>query len=249
MPAMKQDRVPVTCPRCGHVQLEPRTAVSTVCGKCHSHIDLEEDRRSVVVRSKPITRPKRAVVAERKIVCFQCGAALKIPASAESSMCKWCSTHIDLRDYRIDRAVSQNYRTKGRFVIEEKGYLFNSETVVGEAVIKGRFIGKLVAEGDLELHSTARIEGSFRPGRLVIPQGHIFRWKHPIVAGGAEIAGELVSDLRVHGTVVLKATARLFGDIRAINLLMESGAVFVGAVEIGREPATQTVAARAGHDP
>ena len=59
-------------------------------------------------------------------------------------------------------------------MIEEKGYVLNSDALVGEAVVKGRFIGKLVAEGTLEINSSANIKGSFTAGRLVIPPGPPF---------------------------------------------------------------------------
>src|SRR6185295_17957757 len=144
--------------------------------------------------------------------------------TAESTMCKRCSAHVDLRDYNITHAVSKNFRTHGRFVIEEKGYLFNTEAMVGDAILKGKFLGKLNAVNSLTIYSTANIKGSFTTGRLIIPEGNFFRWPE-IKCGGAEIGGELVSNLRAQGTVFLKATARFFGDVEALGLVVESGAV------------------------
>ncbi|MGZ8939520.1 MAG: polymer-forming cytoskeletal protein, partial [Limisphaerales bacterium] len=122
--------------------------MSTVCKGCGGHFDVQD-------ALKPKARKAAAVVARREIVCFECGTELKVPVSAESTMCKKCSTHIDLRDYHIANAVSRNFRTKGAFVVEPKGYVFNTEALVGEAVIKGRFLGKLKAEGSLTIHSGA----------------------------------------------------------------------------------------------
>src|SRR5437879_2903952 len=120
MPASKQDRVPLTCTHCGHQQLEPRTAISSVCKKCGQHLRVQE-----------ILRPTRAVaeaIPERKqITCFDCGAVLEVPVSAESTMCKRCSAYIDLKDYHINNAVSRNFKTKGNFIVEAKGYVFNTE--------------------------------------------------------------------------------------------------------------------------
>src|SRR5205823_4312057 len=135
----------------------------------------------------PAERPKEL----RKLTCFECGTELEVALSAQSTMCKRCSSHIDLRDYLITNAVSRNFKTKGQFVIELKGYVFNTEAVVGDAVIRGKFLGKLVAEHSLTLYSTADIKGSFKTGRLIIPAENHFRWKEQIAAGTAEIAGEL----------------------------------------------------------
>jgi len=165
--------------------------------------------------------------------CFQCGADLAVAVAAASSMCKHCGSHVDLADYRITQTVSKNFRTHGRLVVEEKGYVLNADALVGDAVIKGRFIGKLVAAGTLEIYSSANIKGSFTAARLVIPAGHHFRWPEPLRFEAADIGGELAATLQTAGTVRLRATARFFGAVQARNLVVESGAVFVGTARIG----------------
>lgn len=227
MPASKQDKVLVSCPRCGHQQPEPRTAFSSVCKKCGQYFRLEEVLRPA---REP---PKPAGPARKRINCFECGAELEVAPTAESTMCKRCSRYVDLKDYHITSAISKNFKTKGAFVIEPKGYVFNSETLAGDVVIRGRFLGKIFAEHSLTIHSTADIKGSFAASQLVIPAANHFRWKDPIKVGSALIAGELAADLRVKGTVVLKSTARLFGDIHTRHLVVEPGAVVVGNLRVG----------------
>ena len=222
----KPDTVSVACPKCGHTQDEPRTAYSTICKECHAHFRLEEALR-------PAAKPQKPTLEQKQIHCLQCGAELTVAKAAESTICKRCSSHVDLRDYQISATFSKNYRTHGRLVIEEKGYLLNTDSLVGEAVVKGRLIGKLVTQRSLEIHSTASIKGSFSAGRLIVPAGNHFRWTEALRVGAAEIAGELVANLQTAGTVLLKSTARFFGDVQAGNLVVESGAVFVGAARIG----------------
>jgi cytoskeletal protein CcmA (bactofilin family)/DNA-directed RNA polymerase subunit RPC12/RpoP len=228
MPSGKQDRVPVACPKCGHSQLEPRSAYSTICKKCHEHFRIEEAH-------PPAPKLQKPVIAQKQVRCFQCGTELEVPVAAASTMCKRCSSYVDLADYHITQTTSKNFRTYGRLVVEEKGYLLNTDSRVADAVIKGRFIGKLVADRTLEIHSSATIKGSLSgAGRLVVPAGNHFRWQEALRIGGAEIAGELVATLHSAGTVLLKSSARLFGDVQAANLVIESGAIFVGAVRVGR---------------
>ena len=223
----KKDTIPVTCPKCGHVQPEPRSAYSTLCKQCGQHFRLQEALH-------PAGKPQKLAFEQKQVICFQCRAELQVAAAAESTMCKKCSSHVDLRDYQINQTFSKNFRTHGRLVIEEKGYLLNTDSHVGDAVVKGRFIGKLVAERTLEIHSTANIKGTFSTGRLIVPAGNHFRWAEALRVGAAEIGGELVANLQSAGTVMLKSTARFFGEVRAGNLVVESGAVFVGAARIGR---------------
>jgi len=226
MPPSKPNRIPVTCPACGHSQLEPRIAYSTICKACRQHFRVQEALH-------PTAQTPEPQLAQRQVRCFQCGAELAVPVAATSTMCKRCSSHVDLADYRITQTVSKNFRTHGLLVIEEKGYVLNADALVGDAVIKGRFIGKLVAAGTLEIHSSANIKGSFSAARLVIPAGHRFRWPEPLRVEAADIGGELVATLQAVGTVRLRATARFFGAVQAPNLVVESGAVFVGTARIG----------------
>ena len=226
MPPAKPDRVRVACPKCGHSQLEPGDAYSSICKKCHQHFRLDE-------LLHPTAQPGKPQIEQRKVRCFQCGTDLSVPVAAGSSMCKRCGSHVDLNDYRVTQTVSKNFRTHGRLIVEEKGYVLNSDAQVGEAVVKGRFIGKLVAVRTLEIYSSANIKGSFTAGQLVIPAGHHFRWPEPLRVEGADIGGELVAGLQAPGTVRLRSTARFFGAIQARDLVVESGAVFVGSARVG----------------
>lgn len=227
MPAPRKHlAVEVTCPKCGQTQPEPPSAYSTVCKNCHEHFLVQEALH-------PTPAPPKPVFEQQRVRCFQCGTELEVPRAAASTMCKRCGSHVDLSDYHIAQTVSKNFRSHGLLVIEAKGYALNADALVGGAVIKGRFIGKLVAEGTLEIHSSAKIKGSLAAGRLVIPAGHHFGWPEPLRVGAADIGGELAADLHATGTVRLKATARFFGAIQAANLAVESGAVFVGTARIG----------------
>ena len=231
MPASKQqDKVKVECPHCGHSQAEPRSGFSTICKKCGRNFRLQEALKPAL---KPARKAAGPAPERRHIRCFECGAELEAPVTAQSTMCKRCSRYIDLNDYRIANAVSKNFKTKGLFTLEPTGYVFNTEAVVGDAVIKGRFLGKLIAERSLAIYTTAEIKGSFTAGRLIIPAANQFRWREPIKVGSAEIAGELAADLLAKGTITLRATGRLFGDLEGGGLVVEEGAVVVGHARIG----------------
>jgi cytoskeletal protein CcmA (bactofilin family) len=225
MPPLKLDKVSVTCPRCGHSQLEPRSAYSSICKACYQHFRLEEVRHLPAHTPRPPPEP-------RQVRCFQCGTELTVPIAATSSICRRCRSHVDLANYRVTQTLTRKFRTHGRLVIEEMGYIFDSEALVGEAIVKGHFIGKLIAEGTLEINSSAHIKGSFTAGRLVIPVGHHFRWPEPLPVEAADISGELAATLKASGTVWLRATSRFFGSVQARNLVVETGAVFVGSAQI-----------------
>ena len=226
MAATNLDKVSVACPHCGHRQPESRSAFSTICRKCDRHFRVQE-----VLHPSP-KAPGR-VLERRRVICFECGAELDVPASAESTMCKRCGRYVDLHDYRITNAVAKNFKTKGVFVIEPKGCVFNTEIIAGDVSIRGQLHGKLTAEHSLTIYSGADIKGSFTTAHLIIPAENIFRWRDCINVGSAEIAGELAANLRATGIIKLKSGARMFGDLEADDLVIEEGAVVVGKMRIG----------------
>lgn len=227
---MNPEKVSVTCPHCGQAQLEPRDGYSTVCKKCRQHFRIDGKPTAKVI-------PDKKRFATRQVACFQCGTPLEVALEAESTMCKRCSSHVDLRDYEINQAVSKNFRTYGTFVVGEKGYVFNTEVEVGDAVLKGRFLGKLHAHRTLTLHPSAEFKGTFKAGLLIIPAGTHLHWKTALTVENLEVAGELVTNVKIPGAVRLKSTGRLFGDVEATDLVVEAGAVLVGNVKIQPKPA------------
>jgi cytoskeletal protein CcmA (bactofilin family) len=217
----KGKTIEVPCPKCGHQQPEPVTAISTNCRACGQYFRVQE-------ALKPVPKPSAPALEQRLVTCFECRIEQPVALSAQSTMCRKCSAHIDLNDYRITSAVSKNFRTHGSFVLEPRGYLFNSETVAGEALLKGRFLGKLTVERALTIFSGAEIKGTFQAHHLVIPAGNTFRWAEPIQVDSAEIAGELIASVQARKRILLQATGHIFGDVTARDLVVAAGAVFVG---------------------
>ena len=213
-------------------------AYSTRCRKCGEHFRLADVLRPGArpAGARPAGRPTSGPVGPardlKRVSCFQCGTELEVAPSAQSTMCKRCSGHVDLRDYEFTSTVSKNFKSKGRCVLHEGACLLNTDSMFGHAIIKGKIIGRIAAD-ILELHRTAEIKGGFKAGILIIPADAVFRWRDPVALNGADIAGELVANLQVGGVVKVRTTGRLFGNIVGGGLEVENGAVIVGSMKIG----------------
>jgi cytoskeletal protein CcmA (bactofilin family) len=218
-------KVPVRCPHCGEVALEPPTAYSTVCRRCRGHFRVQEVLR-------PLPTPTPSAPPGRLVSCFGCGHSLEVAAAAQSTLCRHCGGYVDLQDYRVTRTLAKNVRTKGRLVIEESGCLLNTDSIAGEVILRGRVLGRLTAERSLEIHNRGEIKGVFRTALLIIPSGVVFRWPENLAVRDAQISGELVANLEAEGTVHLGASARFFGRLRARGMVVESGAVLDGTIAL-----------------
>ena len=222
-------------------------AYSSRCRKCGEHFRLGDVLRASArstggATSRPSGGPRAGPARGlRHVTCFQCGTELEVAPSAQSTMCKRCSGHVDLKDYEFTSTASKNFKTKGRCVLHEGACLLNTESTFGHAIIKGKVIGRITAD-ELELHRTAEIKGSFKAGTLIIPADAAFRWREPVALNGADIAGELVANLQAKGVVKVRATGRLFGNVVSGGLEIESGAVLVGSMRIGVQETEPIVA-------
>jgi cytoskeletal protein CcmA (bactofilin family) len=234
---MKAERITVPCPKCGHAQKEPASAYSSVCRKCGQHFRIQEGLNAA---PSSIPKPGPATTKEtRRVTCFKCDTELDVPITAQSTMCKRCSSHVDLKDYEIRNTVSKNFKTKGRFSLEQGGCLLNTDSIAGEFILRGKVLGKIVADS-LEIYDSGEIKGQFQAGRLIIPAGNHFRWPEPILLRTAHIEGELVGNLVAEGLVSILGSARVFGNITAGAISMQSGAVLVGQMKIGSAKPTET---------
>lgn len=228
---MKPSRILVTCPGCGHAQEEPSAAYSSRCRQCGEHFRLED-----VVRSAGQPAPPRPAAGGRQVACFQCGTVLEVSPSAQSTMCKRCSAHVDLRDYNISHTESKNFRTRGKLILQESGCLLNTDSLFEEAVVKGKVIGRIEAVGSLEIQRQAEIRGSFKAGTLIIAPETVLRWPEPLHLANAEVAGELQANVTATGTVLLRSGSRFFGSLQAAHVRVQPGAVVVGHLRVGPTP-------------
>ena len=93
-----------------------------------------------------------------------------------------------------------------------------------------QIIGDIISAGDV------RIDGSLNGniklnGRLVIgPNGKV---EGNVTCQNADISGEIKGTVQVAEMLVLKATARILGDMVTGKLSIEPGAVFTGSCNMG----------------
>ena len=83
-----------------------------------------------------------------------------------------------------------------------------------DLVVDGRIEGKITSEGSLTIGTSARI-------------------KAEIVCGSVIVQGRVEGNITVTDRVDICANAEVIGDIKANSLVMEAGAIYVGASTIG----------------
>lgn len=115
-----------------------------------------------------------------------------------------------------DQTMAKNKRT-----------MSDQINLVGEGTT---FEGTLRTENDVR--ASGRIVGTMHvDGRAIIAKSGGVEGE--IIATNADIAGHVEGEIRVAERLVLKSTARIDGDIRTKQLVVEEGARFTGECMMG----------------
>jgi cytoskeletal protein CcmA (bactofilin family) len=103
----------------------------------------------------------------------------------------------------------------------------------GPATIGRSIVVKGEVSGDEDLLIQGRIEGSVDLEKHTVtvgPDGHV---KADITGRHVTVEGRVEGDLRALEQVVLRASAKVQGDITAPRVVLEDGAAFKGGVDMG----------------
>lgn len=97
-----------------------------------------------------------------------------------------------------------------------------AETVVGPSV---KIQGDLNSEGNIQIQG--QVTGTVNTSQSVnVAEGA--KISANVMAGNAIISGEVLGNLKITGSLILQATARVAGDISCAILRVEDGAIYSG---------------------
>lgn len=91
--------------------------------------------------------------------------------------------------------------------------------------------GRLEGKGDLVIEGSFEGQVDLDGGLSVGPSGTI---TGPIRATNVEVLGEVLGNVAGQN-VVLRSSARIQGDVRALSLTIDDGAALDGLIEMGGE--------------
>jgi len=228
-------KVARTCPQCGFKQLESPYAKSTFCRKCGEHYEPG--------KAKPILRNERPSLLSkvgaflsrhktRQITCFDCAAVQTVSSSSSSSICPHCSAYIDLSDFKINTVFSRVIQTQGTVVIDSKADVTSSKVACREAHLKGKLRGNLLCTGTAHIKWKGKITGSLEAGHIAIAKRSEVEFVRTVKAKSIEIAGKVLANLQVDGTVKIAKRGRLEGTVHAKGIVVEKGGIFLGELVI-----------------
>ncbi|MCA1657924.1 MAG: polymer-forming cytoskeletal protein [Verrucomicrobiaceae bacterium] len=234
--------------------MEYAAAKSTMCRQCGSHFAPSAPKPEIRLRAKD--EPVEAAAAPdasllRKlegywnkhhssvIECFDCKATQEISSAATSTICPKCSTHIDLRDYRIATSFSRTIRTHGEIHVTARGDLSSSSVTCRSALIEGKMRGNMQCLGTATINFIGKIPGRLKAEHILVDRKSDVHFFRQVRVRSIEIRGRMTGEVVAEAAVIIHRGAVLDGNVTAKSISVEKGGVFTGQLVIGSAGLTQ----------
>src|SRR5467141_1531450 len=151
----------------------------------------------------------------RVVECFECKRKQQVSGASTSTICPSCSSHIDLRDYKITSGFSRSIRTRGNVHLSSKGDLASSSIVCRSALIEGRLRGNLHCDDIATINVSGKIPGRISARHVIVERKadiHCFR---QVRAESIEIKGRMSGEIMAQTIVTVHKKGSLEGDVTA----------------------------------
>src|SRR4051812_24234465 len=230
--------------------MEYAAAKSTMCRQCGSHFVPAAPKQEVRLRPKE-ERVEAAAPASSdsslrqkfeglwnkhhssEIECFECKAKHEVSSAATSSFCPKCSTHVDLRNYKITTSFSRSIKTQGEIHVTSKGDLSSTTVTCRTALIEGKMRGNMNCVGTATINYVGKIPGRLIAQNVVIDRKSDVHFFRRIQVKTIEIRGRMTGEIVAEGAVVIHRNALLDGNVTAKSISVEKGGIFMGQLIIG----------------
>lgn len=228
-------KVPITCPHCGSVQLEPRELISTYCRSCGDHFSVAP--QPAVAIQKPafgdrLFKQLRTIHRRRTVACPECNHRHHVPAHTRTTHCPACGATVDLHDIEITGHSTRIVQTRGTVHVGREGFLNSTRVTCGHAFVEGRIAGKITCEGTLRLRGEGLCRAQIRTKRLLIDRGANLRFLYTVFADEMLIRGVIEADVQCAGRIHVGRHGGLDGDVHSRAMIVDKGGHYAGAVEI-----------------
>lgn len=229
--------------------MEYAAAKSTMCRQCGSHFAPAAPKVELRLRTKEGRVEAAAAVSDSslfqkiegfwnkhhssEIECFDCKAKHEVSSAATSSFCPRCSTHVDLRNYKITTSFSRSIKTQGEIHITPKGDLSSTTVTCRSALIEGKMRGNMNCRGTATINYVGKIPGRLIAENVVIERKSDVHFFRRLQVKTIEIRGRMTGEIVAEGAVVIHRNALLDGNVTAKSISVEKGGIFLGQLIIG----------------
>jgi len=226
--------------------MEYAAAKSTMCRQCGSHFAPSAPKQEIRLRPKeePVEAAADPSILQKiegfwnkhhnsEIECFDCKAKQEVSSAATSTFCPKCSTHIDLRNYKVTTSFSRSIKTQGEIHVTAKGDLSSSNVTCRSALVEGKMRGNMNCLGTATINFVGKIPGRLTAENILVDRKSDVHFFRRLRVKSIEIRGRMTGEIVAEGTVIIHRGALLDGNVTAKSISVEKGGIFMGQLIIG----------------
>lgn len=172
------------------------------------------------------THVARTVLPARHVIeCYECGYKFQLHGRAAKTNCSKCRAMLDMTDHTIERECSESLRTTGTIRLAAGAVLKGGDLIANDVVLEGIVeAGRIRAMRRLEIGEGAIFsEKAVSAMDLKIASGATLTLKQEARYRDVEVAGTLNARVHASGTVTIKPTGLLAGEVHTEHLVVEDG--------------------------
>src|SRR5436853_633521 len=229
--------------------MEYVAAKSTICRQCGRSFSPSAPKPGLKLKDEssapeelPGHRKFEAIWSRQRnrlVSCFECKRKHEVSDAATSTNCPGCSTHIDLRDYKITTPFSRSIRTRGELHLTGKGDLSSTSVICRSAIIEGKLRGNLQCETSATINFAGKIPGRLTANYVSVERKADVQCYRRVTVGSIDIKGRMSGEIVATGAVNIHKTGVLDGNVTAKSITIDKGGIFSGQLVIGQADLTQ----------
>ena len=157
-------------------------------------------------------------------MCYECAYEFDIAGKVKSTFCPKCRIDLTFEDLTVSDAYEGDLKTAGTITITEAGVVKNGELFANFVILHGAVQGgSLHAYRELELGPTADVDWErVKTPNLKILEGAEYAHAECRYTN-IDVYGVLNSSVVATGSVIVRATGCVRGEVHAARLIVEEG--------------------------
>ncbi len=167
------------------------------------------------------------------VMCYECSYEFTVTGKVKSTFCPKCRTNLTFQDVSVDAEHAGDLKTAGTIRIGPEGVVREGEIFANFIVLEGAVEGgSLFAFRELTLGPDARFDlASVQARDLKIAAGATYQFDecryHHI-----DVHGELTAHVQATGTVTVRASGCIRGEVNGAHLVVEEGGGLLAQLHI-----------------
>ncbi len=176
-------------------------------------------------RPRPMGIGRTTMPTQNEVVCYGCGFQFVVRGRTTVTQCPKCGARLSMKDETITGGFHEECVTAGKVTLTRSAIVDGGKITANDILLEGIIkSGQVRAHKMLTLAKGAELPEDLLDARsLKIGPEASFDFERTLELHDVEVCGELKARIKATGTVTVRASGHLLGQLMAKHLIVEEG--------------------------